>query len=66
MFMHMGSDKNSTVADILLVLRGILIILTPGVMFLLCDAERRTVPRSAGTKNLLFFGWTPRAETGAV
>ncbi len=48
----------------LLVLLGIVIILTPWIIFPVCEMEGSFVVTASGTKLPMTCGWTARAETG--
>jgi drug/metabolite transporter (DMT)-like permease len=65
MFINMASDKNSTWIGALLVLIGIVIILTPWIIFPVCEVEGSYLTTSTGVKMPMPCGWTARAEGGA-
>jgi len=60
----MSIDKTVNVYGALLVLLGIIIILTPWIIFPVCEMEGSYVVTAAGAKLPMTCGWTARAETG--
>jgi len=60
----MTSDKTINVYGALLVLLGIIIILTPWIIFPVCEMEGSYVVTSTGMKLPMTCGWSARAESG--
>jgi drug/metabolite transporter (DMT)-like permease len=60
----MASDKIISGIGALLVILGILVILTPWVLFPVCEMEGLYLKTAAGTQMPMKCGWTARAETG--
>jgi hypothetical protein len=60
----MSIDKTVNTYGALLALLGIIIILTPWIIFPVCEMEGSYVITSTGTKLPMTCGWTARAETG--
>jgi hypothetical protein len=60
----MTSDKTINVYGALLVLLGIIIILTPWIIFPVCEMQGSYVVTSTGMQLPMTCGWTARAETG--
>jgi hypothetical protein len=60
----MTSDKMVNGIGALLVLLGIVIILTPWIIFPVCEMEGSFVVTASGAKLPMTCGWTARAETG--
>jgi hypothetical protein len=60
----MTSDKMVNGIGALLVLLGIVIILTPWIIFPVCEMEGSFVVTTSGAKLPMTCGWTARAETG--
>jgi len=60
----MASDKIMRGTGILLMLLGILVILTPWVLFPVCEMEGLYLKTAAGVEMPMKCGWTARAETG--
>jgi drug/metabolite transporter (DMT)-like permease len=61
---YMTSDKMVNGIGALLVLLGIVIILTPWIIFPVCEQYGIYVITQAGTKLPMTCGWTARAESG--
>jgi UPF0716 family protein affecting phage T7 exclusion len=60
----MTSDKMFSGIGALLIILGILVILTPWVLFPVCEVEGMYLTTSAGVQMPMKCGWTARAETG--
>jgi hypothetical protein len=60
----MSIDKTVNAYGALLALLGIIIILTPWIIFPVCEMEGSYVVTAAGMKLPMTCGWTARAETG--
>jgi hypothetical protein len=60
----MSIDKTVNVYGVLLVILGILIILTPWIIFPVCEMEGIYVVTAAGMNLPMTCGWSARAETG--
>ncbi len=60
----MMTDKTVNIYGGLLVLLGILIILTPWIIFPVCEMEGSYVVTAAGMKLPMTCGWAARAESG--
>jgi hypothetical protein len=60
----MSIDKTINVYGALLVLLGIIIILTPWIIFPVCEMEGSYVVTSTGMKLPMTCGWSARAESG--
>jgi len=60
----MTSDKMVNGIGALLVLLGIVIILTPWILFPVCEMEGSYVVTQTGMKLPMTCGWTARAEAG--
>jgi len=60
----MPSDKMTQGIGALLVLLGIIIILTPWVIFPVCEVHDIYMVLQSGVKMPMPCGWTARAETG--
>ena len=60
----MTSDKTINVYGALLVLLGVIIILTPWIIFPVCEMEGSYVVTSTGMKLPMTCGWSARAESG--
>lgn len=58
------TDKTVNIYGGLLVLLGILIILTPWIIFPVCEMEGSYVVTAAGMKLPMTCGWAARAESG--
>ena len=58
------TDKTVNIYGALLVLLGILIILTPWIIFPVCEMEGSYVVTAAGMKLPMTCGWAARAESG--
>jgi hypothetical protein len=60
----MSSDKITQGIGALLVLLGIIIILTPWIIFPVCEMHGMYMVLQSGVKMPMPCGWTARAETG--
>jgi hypothetical protein len=60
----MSIDKTVNVYGALLVLLGVIIILTPWIIFPVCEMEGSYVVTSTGMKLPMTCGWSARAESG--
>jgi len=60
----MSSDKMISGTGALLVILGILVILTPWVLFPVCEMEGLFLKTASGVQMPMKCGWTARAETG--
>jgi hypothetical protein len=60
----MSIDKTINVYGALLVLLGIIIILTPWIIFPVCEMEGSFVVTAAGAKLPMTCGWSARADSG--
>ena len=60
----MTSDKMISGIGALLVILGILVILTPWILFPVCEVEGMYLTTTSGVQMPMKCGWTARAETG--
>jgi len=60
----MAADKMVNGIGALLVLLGIVVILTPWIIFPVCEMQGLYLKTAAGTDFPMTCGWTARAETG--
>jgi len=60
----MASEKKISGIGALLVILGILVILTPWVLFPVCEMEGLYLKTASGVQMPMKCGWTARAETG--
>ena len=60
----MTNEKMINYYGAILVLLGILIILTPWILFPVCEMEGNFIVTASGMKVPMTCGWTARAETG--
>jgi len=60
----MTSDKMGKAIGALLVLLGIVVILTPWIIFPVCEMQGLFLKTASGTNFPMTCGWAARAETG--
>jgi len=60
----MATDKKISGIGALLIVLGLLVILTPWVLFPVCEVEGLYLKTAAGMQIPMKCGWTARAETG--
>jgi drug/metabolite transporter (DMT)-like permease len=60
----MASDKMVSGLGALLIILGILVVLTPWILFPVCEVEGMYLKTASGMQQPMKCGWTARAETG--